>query len=188
MNRSSRVVCLLRRAGTRNPVLVIDEIDKMTAGPQGDPSAALLEVLDPEQNSTFTDQYLDLPFDLSLLEQAARAALTHQSADGDLTLVLTDDEQLHRLNRDFLGYLNEQAVNRHLKPAALAVLELLHERLRTAAPWNQATLEKLFHESTAALERNPHHDPPPLLGDLERTIARPRLHRRHARTPSQCRC
>jgi probable rRNA maturation factor len=46
---------------------------------------------------------LDLPFDLALLEQAARAALDHQSADGDLTIVLTDDEQLHRLNRDYLG-------------------------------------------------------------------------------------
>ena len=46
---------------------------------------------------------LEIPFDLSLLEGAARAALDHQSADGDLTLVLTDDEQLRRLNRDYLG-------------------------------------------------------------------------------------
>ena len=46
---------------------------------------------------------LDIPFDLSLLEQAARAALDHQSADGDLTLVLADDEQLRRLNRDYRG-------------------------------------------------------------------------------------
>jgi probable rRNA maturation factor len=46
---------------------------------------------------------LDLSFDLTLLEQAARAALDHQSADGDLTLILTDDEQLHHLNRDYLG-------------------------------------------------------------------------------------
>jgi probable rRNA maturation factor len=46
---------------------------------------------------------LELPFDTSLLEQAAHAALTHQSADGDLTIVLTDDEQLHDLNREFLG-------------------------------------------------------------------------------------
>ena len=46
---------------------------------------------------------LDLPFDIALLEQAALAALGYQSTDGDLTLVLTDDDQLHRLNRDFLG-------------------------------------------------------------------------------------
>jgi probable rRNA maturation factor len=46
---------------------------------------------------------LDIPFDTTLLELAARAVLDHQSADGDLTLVLADDEQLHRLNRDYLG-------------------------------------------------------------------------------------
>jgi probable rRNA maturation factor len=46
---------------------------------------------------------LDIPFNLSLLEQAARAALEHQSADGDLTLVLTNDKQLHQLNREYLG-------------------------------------------------------------------------------------
>ncbi|MBV6466089.1 MAG: Endoribonuclease YbeY [Anaerolineales bacterium] len=51
----------------------------------------------------FIEASLEPPFDLDLLEQAARAALTHQSADGDLTLVLADDEQLRRLNRDFLG-------------------------------------------------------------------------------------
>jgi probable rRNA maturation factor len=51
----------------------------------------------------FLETSLDLPFDLDLLDQAASAALTHQSAEGDLTIVLTDDEQLHRLNRDFLG-------------------------------------------------------------------------------------
>ena len=51
----------------------------------------------------FIETSLDIPFELDLLEQAASAALTHQSADGSLTIVLTDDEQLHRLNRDFLG-------------------------------------------------------------------------------------
>ena len=51
----------------------------------------------------FLETSLDLPFDIALLEQAARAALDHQSADGDLTLVLTEDEQLQRLNRDYLG-------------------------------------------------------------------------------------
>ena len=60
-----KAVQALKKTKTENPLILIDEIDKMGRGWQGDPTAALLEMLDPEQNSTFMDHYLDVPVDLS---------------------------------------------------------------------------------------------------------------------------
>ena len=128
----------MKRSGASNPVMVLDEVDKLAKDYGGDPASALLEVLDPEQNSTFTDHYMNVPYDLSNVLFVCTANTTD-----------TIPEPL--LNRmeviNFPGYTaveKFQIARRHLLPKAMEAMGIKSDMLEI----EDAALQKIIDEYT----------------------------------------
>ncbi len=140
-----RIIQSIKRAGTRNPVFMLDEIDKIGQGWRGDPSSALLEVLDPAQNSTFRDHYLDVDFDLSEVIFIA-------TANGLDTIPGPLRDRMEIIHIDgYTALEKHQIARRHLIPRQLkshrladdevtfvedAVLKIIHDYTREAGVRN----------------------------------------------------
>jgi len=136
-----RIVQSLKKAGTSNPVFVLDEIDKLSNSHQGDPSSAMLEVLDPEQNSEFYDNFLELGYDLSkvMFIATANSLSTIQPALRDRMEII-----------NVTGYTIEEKVQiakRHLLPKQLKEHGLSKDHLKIGKPQLEKIVEGYTRES-----------------------------------------
>ncbi len=136
-----RIIQSLKKAGTSNPVFVLDEIDKLSNSHQGDPSSAMLEVLDPEQNSDFHDNFLELGYDLSkvMFIATANSLSTIQPA-------LLDRMEIINVT----GYTIEEKIEiakRHLLPKQLKEHGLTSKDLKIAKPQLEKIVEGYTRES-----------------------------------------
>ena len=136
-----RILNGLQRAGTSNPVIVLDEIDKLSSDFKGDPSSALLEALDPEQNSTFHDNYLDIDYDLSNV-------LFITTANGISTIQPALKDRMEMIN--VTGYLAEEKLEiakNYLIPKQLEEHGLKKDELAIDPDCLAAIVDEYTHES-----------------------------------------
>jgi ATP-dependent Lon protease len=138
---SGRIIQNIQKAGSSNPVFILDEIDKVTNDFKGDPASALLEVLDPEQNSTFHDNYLDIDYDLSKVMFIATANNLNT-----ISQPLLDRMELIEVS----GYILEEKVEiaaRHLVPKQLEAHGLSKGKVKLPKKTLQIIIESYTRES-----------------------------------------
>lgn len=136
-----RIIKSLIKAGTSNPVIILDEIDKLTNSHNGDPSSAMLEVLDPEQNSTFHDNYIDIDYDLSNVMFIATA-----NNLSSIPAPLLDRMEIIEVS----GYITEEKVEiakRHLIPKAMEANGLTKDNIKFSKPAIEYIVENYTRES-----------------------------------------
>jgi ATP-dependent Lon protease len=173
----------MKTAGTSNPVLMLDEIDKIGASYQGDPASALLEVLDPEQNAGFRDHYLDVPFDLSnvmfvatanLLDTVPRPLLDRMEVIRLSGYILEEKEEIAR------RYLVPKAARNHgLKKGQVtiqkaALTHIIDSYAREAGVRNLENLiKKIMRKSAMELARKPTRQITVTRKDVEAYLRKP---------------
>jgi ATP-dependent Lon protease len=186
-----RIIQALRRVGVNNPVMMLDEIDKLGNDFRGDPASALLEILDPAQNNTFRDNYLDLPFDLSKVFFIATA-----NSLGPIPMPLRDRMEIIQLagysDREKLNIAKQYLVGRQIKENGLteeqltitdAAINLLTSRYTREAGVRQLerTIGNIARKVALKVAQGSSDKVTVDAGDIKEYLGSPRFHPEEAR-------